>query len=307
MSAVDSTLEAVKVRKPQSLWQDGWRRLKKNKVAVVSAYFILFVCLLGLLAEFIAPYAFYEQYMDRVLVSPSLQHWLGTDSLGRDMLSRIIYGARMSMAVGIITAIISLLIGTVYGAISGWMGGRVDSLMMRVVDILYSIPTLVLLILVKVIFDSVNIFTNPELKALSGMLIALSIVGWVTLARVVRGQVLQVKEMVYVEAARALGARGFVILWRHVFPNILGPVIVLLTFQIPANILYESFLSFLGLGLQPPYSSWGVLANEGWRSLRSYPHLMISPGIALFLTMLAFNLFGDGLRDAFDPQMKGKF
>jgi oligopeptide transport system permease protein len=222
------------------------------------------------------------------------------------MLSRLIHGARMSMAVGIITAVISAVFGMAYGAISGWIGGRVDSVMMRAVDILYAVPTLVLLILVKVVFDSYDIFTNPELKALTGMLMALSVVGWVTLARIVRGQVLQVKQMVYVESARALGASGFRIVLKHIIPNILGPVIVVLTFQIPSNILYESFLSFLGLGLQPPFSSWGVLANEGWRSLSSYPHLIISPGVALFTAMLAFNLFGDGLRDAFDPQMRGR-
>jgi oligopeptide transport system permease protein len=289
-----------------SLWADGWKRLKKNKVAVVSAWLILITCLIGIFAEYLAPHPFDEQYIDSILQPPSAQFWLGTDNLGRDLLSRLIFGARMSMAVGIFTAIISLFFGAIYGAISGWWGGKVDSLMMRTIDILYSIPTLVLLILMKVIFDSVTLFENPELRALTGILAALSVVGWVTLARVVRGQVLQVKQMSYVESARALGASGMWIVIRHVFPNILGPIVVLLTFQIPANILYESFLSFLGLGLQPPYSSWGVLANEGWKSLRTYPHLMIAPGTALFVIMLAFNLFGDGLRDAFDPQMKGR-
>lgn len=293
-------------RKSSSLWADGWRRLKKNKVAIASAVIIFITCLVGVFAELLAPYSFEEQYIDHVLESPSSQFLLGTDNLGRDLLSRLIYGARMSMAVGIFTALISLVLGTLYGAFSGWMGGKVDSVLMRTIDILYSIPTLVLLILMKVIFDSVVLFENPELRALTGILAALSVVGWVTLARVVRGQVLQVKQMAYVESARALGSKGIWIVIRHVFPNILGPIVVLLTFQIPANILYESFLSFLGLGLQPPYSSWGVLANEGWKSLRTYPHLMISPGVALFVSMLAFNLFGDGLRDAFDPQMKGR-
>jgi len=292
--------------KSKGLWYEGWLRLKKHRVAIWSGYFIIFICLVAVFAYQLSPYPFDEQYMDRVLGRPSWRHWLGTDSLGRDMLSRLIHGARMSMAVGIITAVISLVLGVAYGALSGWVGGRLDSLMMRFIDILYSIPTLVLLILVKVVFDSVDLFSNPELKALTGMLMALSVVGWVTLARVVRGQVLQVKQMVYIESARALGASGYGIVLRHIIPNIMGPVIVLLTFQIPSNILYESFLSFLGLGLQPPYSSWGVLANEGWRSLRSYPHLIISPGIALFTAMLAFNLFGDGLRDAFDPQMRGR-
>ena len=295
-----------KKKHSNSLWADGWRRLKKNKVSVASAWIIIVTCLVGLFAEWIAPHPFDEQYIENILQPPGGQFLLGTDNLGRDLLSRLIYGARMSMAVGILTAIISLIFGTLYGSISGWVGGKVDSLMMRVIDILYSIPTLVLLILMKVIFDSIVLFENPELRALTGILAALSVVGWVTLARVVRGQVLQVKQMAYVESAQALGANGIWIVIRHVFPNILGPIIVLLTFQIPSNILYESFLSFLGLGLQPPYSSWGVLANEGWKSLRTYPHLMIAPGVALFVTMLAFNLFGDGLRDAFDPQMKGR-
>ena len=290
----------------KSLWQEGWKRLARNRVAVVSGVFITLLCLMAIFAYQLSPYAFDEQYMDKILAAPTSEHWLGTDSLGRDMLSRLIHGARMSMAVGIVTALISLFVGAAYGAVAGWMGGRVDAVLMRWIDILYSVPTLVLLILVKVIFDAVPLFTNPELKALTGMLLALSVVGWVTLARMVRGQVLQVKQMVYVEAAQALGASGPRIVMRHIFPNILGPVIVILTFQIPSNILYESFLSFLGLGLQPPYSSWGVLANEGWRSLRSYPHLIISPGIALFTAMLAFNLLGDGLRDAFDPQMKDR-
>lgn len=286
----------------RSPWYKGWVRLKTNRVAMLSLWVIIIICFIAIFAYQISPYPFYEQYMDRVLAEPSSQHWLGTDALGRDMLSRIIHGSRMSMAVGIVTALISLLLGTAYGAVSGWLGGRVDAVMMRFIDILYSIPTLVLLILVKVFFDALPIFTHPELKALVGMLMALSVVGWVTLARVVRGQVLQVKQLAYVESARALGAGGSRIVTRHILPNILGPVIVLLTFQIPSNILYESFLSFLGLGLQPPYSSWGVLANEGWRSLRSYPHLIISPGVALFSAMLAFNLLGDGLRDAFDPK-----
>ncbi|MEK7356528.1 MAG: ABC transporter permease, partial [Bdellovibrionota bacterium] len=174
------------------------------------------------------------------------QNWLGTDSLGRDQLSRIMYGARMSMSVGVFTAVFSLIFGGVYGAFSGWVGGWVDSALMRIIDILYAIPSLVLLILVGVIFNSVNIFENPELKALTGIFLALSVVGWISLARLVRGQVLQVREMLYVESARALGASDWRIVARHIVPNILGPVIVMLTFQIPSNILFESFLSFIG-------------------------------------------------------------
>lgn len=290
----------------RSLQQEAWLQLRKNKVAMISGFLILFVCAVAVLAPWISPYPFDEQYMDQVLAPPSRLHWLGTDSLGRDMLSRLIYGARISMAVGVITAFVSLLIGVAYGAVAGWFGGWTDGVLMRIVDILDSIPSIVLLILVKLIFESVDVISNPELKALTGMLIALSLVSWVSLARVVRGQVLQVKQMSYVEAARSMGASQLRMVVQHILPNILGPVIVLLTFQIPSNILAESFLSFLGLGLQPPYSSWGVLANDGWRSMSSYPHLMITPGVAIFVVMLAFNLLGDGLRDAFDPQMRGR-
>lgn len=292
--------------KHKSLQAEAWFKLKKNKVAMISGILIFWVTVVALLAPWIAPYPFDEQFLDRVLMAPSGEHWLGTDSLGRDMLSRLLYGARISMAVGVITALVSLVIGLFFGAIAGWFGGWVDSVLMRFVDILDSIPSLVLLILVKLVFDSVDIIGHPELKALVGMLLALSLVSWVSLARVVRGQVLQVKQMAYVESARSMGAGGFRIVSQHIVPNILGPVIVLLTFQVPSNILAESFMSFLGLGLQPPFSSWGVLANDGWRSLRSFPHLMISPGLAIFTTMLAFNLLGDGLRDAFDPQMRGR-
>lgn len=287
-----------------SLWNDSFKRLKKNRGAMVSLWFVIFICLVALFAKYIAPYSFDAQNMDAIYMEPNSKNWLGTDGLGRDLLSRTIYGARMSMAVGIFTALISMIFGTIYGCISGWMGGRVDAVMMRTVDILMSFPSLILMILVKVVFDSVQIVENPELRALTSMLLALSIVGWVSLARIVRGQVLQVKELTYVEAARALGTPSWRILIKYILPNILGPIIVLLTFQIPSNILYESFLSFIGLGLQPPFSSWGVLVNDGYTSFVVYPYLIFPPAIALFVTMLAFNLFGDGLRDAFDPKMK---
>lgn len=281
----------------------GFRQLYQRSINRVCLYFILFICFLAVFAPWVAPYSFAEQNIDRILQTPSWQHWFGTDKLGRDLLSRVIYGARMSMAVGLITALLSLLIGGVYGAVSAWFGGWVDSVMMRVVDVIYSIPSLVVMILIKLIFDNIHFFQNPELRALTGTLVALSLVGWVNLARLVRGQVLQVKALAYVEAGQALGFNSLYILWRHVFPNILGPVIVMLTFKIPANILFESFLSFIGLGLQPPFSSWGVLASDGADTLESFPHLIIFPGLALFLTMMAFQLLGDGLRDAFDPKM----
>ncbi len=288
----------------RSLWYDSFLRLNNNKGAMVSLYFIVIVCTLASFASFISPYTFDEQNMAAIYNGPSWVYWFGTDGLGRDLLSRLIYGARMSMAVGILTALISMIFGTIYGCISGWVGGKTDAVMMRIIDILMSFPSLILMILVKVIFDSVELVTNPELRALTSMLIALSVVGWVTLARVVRGQVLQVKELTYIEAAQALGTPTPRILIRYILPNILGPIIVLLTFQIPSNILYESFLSFIGLGLQPPYSSWGVLVKDGYSAFGAYPYLIFPPAIMLFVTMLAFNLFGDGLRDAFDPKIR---
>lgn len=299
-------MSAANYKAGKSLWKESWERLKRNKASMVSLVIILVVCFVGLFAYQLAPHSFETQNMDEILTPPNGTYLLGTDSLGRDLFSRLIYGSRISMAVAIFTAIISLFIGGLYGAISGWFGGKVDSAMMRVVDIMYSIPTLVLLIIMKVIFDAVNIIDNPELRALTSILLALSLTGWVTLARIVRGQVLQVKSLLYVEAARSMGASPFSILRKHVLPNILGPIVILLTMQIPGNILFESFLSYLGLGLQPPYSSWGVLASDGWRALQYYPHLMLAPGVVMFITLLAFNFLGDGLRDALDPKMRGK-
>ena len=290
-------------------WREGWwasgvKEIWQNPIVLLSAGIIVFVTFVAIFSHWLAPYAFDEQNIDIILQGPSWKHPMGTDKLGRDLFSRVISGARMSMAVGIITAIISLIIGSFFGALSGWFGGWFDGLMMRIVDIAYAVPSLVVMILVKVLFDSIDMFSNPELRALTGTVLALSIMGWVTLARLVRGQVLQVKTELYIEAGKSLGLGHFDLLWRHVFPNILGPIIIMLTFRIPANILAESFLSFIGLGLQPPYSSWGVLASDGADMLESYPHLILFPGLVLFITMLAFQLFGDGLRDAFDPKTK---
>ena len=285
----------------KTLWHESWKRLTKNKIALVCGFFILFNLFVAMFSSGLAPYPFDQQNIDLIFAPPSFKHWLGTDDLGRDVLSRLIYGTRISLVLGIASSFLALIFGVLYGSLSGWIGGRVDAVMMRSLDILYSIPILILIILVKLIFESVVHIENPELRAFIGLLAALSIAGWMNLGRVVRGQVLQLKTALYVESARALGAKHFEIIARHIVPNMMGPIIVLLTMQMPINILSESFISFLGLGLQPPYSSWGILANEGWRTLRSYPHLMIAPGVALFLACLAFNLLGDGLRDALDP------
>jgi oligopeptide transport system permease protein len=250
--------------------------------------------LAAIMAPWIARFSYFEQNAEHSLQFPNAMYWFGTDSLGRDLFSRLLYGARISLAVGFFTALFSLLIGTVYGAISGYVGGRVDTFMMRVADILNALPSLLVTVLLMLVVG----------RGPLGIFLALGIVGWVAEARLVRGQVLQAKEMQYVEAARSLGLRSFRILFQHILPNIMGPVIVSLTFGIPQNIMAESFLSFVGLGLEPPYASWGTLANEGWRAYRTYPYLIFFPGVVLFLTILAFNFLGDGLRDALDPQMK---
>lgn len=270
----------------------GVKRFLRNRPAVVSLVFIAIVCTLAALAPYVTRYSFEEQNIDQRLLGPTWQYFMGTDSLGRDLYSRIIYGARASMSVGIVTALVSVIVGAVYGAISGYFGGWIDSLLMRIVDIFYIFPSLLLAILLMVLIG----------QGLTGIVLALAMVGWVNIARLVRGQVLQVKELQHIEAARALGVSHAKIISRHILPLIWGPVIVALTYQIPSNIMSESFLSFIGLGLQPPHSSWGTLANEGWRGMRSYPHLIIFPGTALFLTLLAFQFFGDGLRDWLDPK-----
>ncbi len=298
--------QKIPATQSKSLWSDSVSRLKKNGGATYSAYFILFVVAIALLAPYLAPFPFDEQNIAKLLASPDMVNILGTDSLGRDMLSRIMFGARMSLAVGILTAMISLVIGVALGSLAGWFGGLVDSFIMRTCDIISTVPEIPLMILIKIAIEAFTVIEQQEVKALFSMVGALSIVGWMNMARLVRGQVLQAKEMLYVEAARALGVSQFRIVSRHILPNILGPIIVTLTFMVPSSILLESFLSFIGLGLQPPFSSWGVLANEGWRSIQTYPHLILFPGIAIYITMLAFNLFGDGLRDAFDPKLKNR-
>jgi ABC-type dipeptide/oligopeptide/nickel transport system permease subunit len=253
---------------------------------------------LAVFAPFISPYSYDEATGLRLLGPLSTNHLLGTDFLERDILSRLLYGARMSMLVGFATALIALFFGTSYGGVSGYIGGRVDNIMMRFVDVFYTFPSIVLIILVTVILG----------RGVLGILLALALIGWADVSRLVRGQVLQAKEETYVQAARGIGASHFKILISHILPNIAGPLIVTLTFQIPAAVLGESFLSFIGLGLRPPYASWGTLAHDAWKSgaLRyvEYSYLILFPSLAIFLSMLAFNLFGDGLRDALDPKLR---
>ncbi len=267
-----------------------WLKFRRDRLMIISLVFIIALCVISLLGDFISPYAHDLQETQNSLASPSFEHWMGTDELGRDLFSRLIYGTRVSMAVSLLTALSALFLGTCYGAISGYVGGRVDNWMMRGIDVLYAIPDLLLIILITVVIG----------RGITGIFLALSLVGWITVARLIRGEVLRLKENAYVEAARAFGATHLRILLRHILPNTIGVLIVTLTFRIPSAILAESTLSFIGLGLTPPAASWGTLANEGWKALKFYPHLILFPSLAIFITMLAFNFLGDGLRDVFD-------
>jgi oligopeptide transport system permease protein len=258
--------------------------MKKMKF-VVSLVFLALISIMAVAAPWVTQHSFDEQNISRRLEAPSHDYWMGTDILGRDLYSRVVYGARASLAVGICTTLAALLLGTLTGATAGYFGGRIDRLLMRVVDLFYLFPSLLLAILIMILLG----------RGLTGILIAISLTAWVTQARLVRGQVLQARELIYVESARAMGIGSARIIFRHLLPNLWGPIIVSLTLQIPNNIMAESFLSFLGLGLRPPLSSWGTLAAEGLRSMRYDPYLMIFPGGILFLTALAFNYLGDGL------------
>lgn len=274
------------------------RPASRNPWLFASALVVTIVIGLGFLAPWIAPYAAGGLEAKRLLEPPSAAHWLGTDGLGRDLLTRVLYGARVSIAVGVGTALIALVIGTSYGLIAGFKGGAWDHFMMRTVDVFYGLPDMLIFILLSLLFG----------RNIGGLLIALGLVTWVRFARIARGQVLQTKELLYVEGAAALGASRSRILLRHILPNITGPLIVTLTFSIPAAILAESTLSFIGIGINDPYSawgtSWGTLAQDGYRAMRSYPHVIAFPAAAIFVTILAFNILGNALRDLLDPKQQ---
>lgn len=256
---------------------------------------LLFVLIVGaVLAPWVATHAYDLQDIEARLQPASSEHWMGTDSLGRDLYSRIVYGARMSLSVGIMTALLSITLGTLVGALAGYRGGILDTVLMRIVDLFTIFPSVLTAILLTVVLG----------RGLSGILIALVLTSWVLHARLVRNLVLKAKSLPYVEAARAVGLSGFPIVFRHILPNLMGPMLVSLTYQIPNNIMAESFLSFIGLGLQPPLSSWGILANEGFRAMKSYPHLTIYPGIALFVTLTALQILGDSLQEGLDPHAR---
>ena len=297
-----------------SLWKDAWRRLRRNKVAVLGmavAGFIVMASLAGPpLLEAATGYTYDYIPRDPELLrsfppftapdgSFSWTHPMGTDASGRDLLARVLLGGRISLMVGLISTFVSLLIGTAYGATAGYVGGRVDEVMMRIVDIMYSIPYMMVVIVLLALFGS----TSP-LGQLFLLFMALGAVSWLTMSRIVRGQVISLRNQEFVLAARATGVRPLVIVARHLVPNTLGPVIVYATLTIPSVMLQEAFLSFLGLGVQAPYASWGSLANDGVQNLAVFPWQLIFPGATMALTLFSLNFIGDGVRDALDPQMR---
>ena len=275
-----------------SLWSDAYRRLIQNKAAMIGGIVLVVLILCAIFAPLIAPYSYSYQDLNLGASKPSWDHLLGTDVMGRDLLSRILYGARISLMVGFVATSVALVIGVSWGIVAGYFGGRIDSVMMRIVDVLYGLPFIIFIILLMVIF-------GRNLWLLFG---AIGAVEWLTMARIVRGQVIGLKNQEFVLAAQAMGVSNFMMFRKHLFPNILGPIAVYATLTIPQVMLLESFLSFLGLGIQPPMSSWGTLIKDGVESMEEYSWLLIYPGLTFTITLIALNFFGDGLRDALDPK-----
>ena len=283
---------AAKQTPGASLWRDAWRRLSRNRLAMASGVAFITVTLICLLGPFVSSFDPSKADLQSSYQPPSADHWFGTDGLGRDLLVRTLSGGQISLTVGILATAVSLVIGVTWGAIAGYFGGRTDSLMMRFVDILYSLPFVIMVILLMVMFGRNFIL----------LFAAIGLVEWLTMARIVRGQVMALKNTEFVEAARALGYSRLRIIFRHLLPNIIGPVIIYATLTVPAVMLLEAVLSFLGLGVQPPMSSWGLLINNGAEKIDVYPWLLVFPAVFFSLTLFSLNFIGDGLRDALDPK-----
>jgi oligopeptide transport system permease protein len=310
--------------KGASLWRDAWRRLLKNKLAVfgmvVMAIMVVAVTIGPPIIKWATGYTYDLIPTDNALVKampPSWTHLMGTDDAGRDILARVLQGGRISLMVGIISTTVSLIIGVSYGAVAGYLGGRIDNLMMRLVDILYSVPYILIVIVLLSVFGGPSTpdwiawlsaklggAGNQGLNQIFLLFFALGLVSWLTMARVVRGQILSLRNQEFVMAARATGVSAFGIIFRHLVPNALGPVIVYATLTVPSVMLTEAFLSFLGLGVQPPYASWGSLAADGIKNIAIFPWQLIFPGLTMALTLFSLNFLGDGLRDALDPQTR---
>jgi oligopeptide transport system permease protein len=270
--------------------RDAWHRLQKNRLAVAGGIMLIVLSLLCIVGPWLLTATYQEQNLDLGATPPSAEHWLGTDTLGRDLLVRLLYGGRISLGVGLCATFVALTIGVVYGAVSGYLGGKADAVMMRIVDIIYALPFTIFVILLMVFFGR-NIIL---------LFVAIGAVEWLTMARIVRGQIMTLKKMEFIEAARALGYGHERIIFRHLLPNALGPIIVYATLTIPAVMLLEAFLSFLGLGVQPPMSSWGTLIKDGAEKMEEFWWLLVFPGGIFSLTLFSLNFLGDGLRDALD-------
>jgi oligopeptide transport system permease protein len=291
---VTDLLAAAPSAATSSLWRDAWRRLLRNKLAVAGGVTVVLLCLVAIFANVLAPQSYTKANFGNIYEFPSREFPLGTDQLGRDVLSRMIYGARVSMLVGLGSQVIVVLLGVPLGAVAGYVGGRTDILMTRFIDVMYAFPRLLFVILVMSMLGA----------GLMNIFIALGLTGWVGIARQTRAQVLALKEKEFVEGARALGARGWRVLVRHILPSALTPIVVSVTFGIPEAIFTEAALSFIGVGINPPTPSWGQMVGENQQFLRSYWYLCVFPSIAIAVTMLSFTFFGDGVRDALDPKMK---
>ena len=285
-------VEPAAIRPPQNPWVLAFRRMLKNRGAAVGFTVIVFFVLVGVFADVIAPYDPVKPDFKALRQPPSAQHIFGTDKQGRDIFSRIIHGTRISMAVGFLSVALSVLIGTTAGSIAGYYGGKTDTVLMRIVDTLWAFPSLLLLIIIMAAFG----------RGFINLLVAMSITAWLSSARLVRGQVMQLKGQAFVEAAQAMGVPSRHIITRHMLPNVVGPLMILFSFGVPAAIMAEAGMSFLGIGLVPPTPSWGVMLNDGFPVLRALPHVVFFPSVIIIITMIAFMYLGDGLRDAFDPR-----
>jgi oligopeptide transport system permease protein len=306
---------ATSPRRERGLWRDAWYRLTRNRAAVFSLVFVILLVLAAVFAGVLAPYPFDRQDLEGTDLGPSGAHLFGTDQLGRDQLSRLLYGSRISLAVALVDVLIVLAIGVPLGLVAGFFGGWVDTVVMRTVDVLLAFPSLLLVIVVitylRAVLDQgegplIGLIGGLDRVSggLIGVFIALGLVSWLTVCRLVRGQVLSLKEKEFVDAARMVGATNVRIMFRHLLPNSLAPVIVAATFGIPGAIATEAGLSFLGLGVRPPYPSWGILIAEGLRVMRTFPYELVFPAITLAVTLICFNFLGDGLRDALDPKLR---
>lgn len=279
---------------PLTYWKEAVLRFKANRLAVGTLWVLVAVFFLALIGPWLSPYAYTEIHLSSKNLPPSSQFWFGTDELGRDLFTRVWWGARISLGIGITAALIDVVLGVIWGAISAYAGGKMDELMMRVCDVLHSIPYLLIVILLTVIRGS----------GIGTILIALTLTGWISMARMTRAQVLQIKTNDYIAAARVIGASPIRIVIRHILPNAIGPIIAMLTLTIPSAIFTEAFLSFLGLGIQAPAASWGIMVNDALSAMRYYPWRLLFPATLLTITMLCFNLIGNTLRDCFDPRIK---